>query len=232
MENNNQNLNKNQENKENTHNYQPTGAVGKSHKIAAFFLVVLTFFAFGMWIVQFKSNLVGPGGRSDSEGINSSLSEAESAESSKQKDTDKDGLSDWDELNYYNTSPYLEDSDSDGITDKQEIASGTNPNCPTGKECAGEEFVNNTNDGPEQLNAELEKLNDLLVNTSTTTPPLNLDGTQSSQPENLQNILSGQSDAQSLRKMLLEAGMDEKMLGQISDDDLMKSYSDVLKGNK
>jgi len=52
-----------------------------------------------------------------------------------QKDTDQDGLSDFDELNIYGTSLYLPDSDSDGIADQQEIASNTDPNCPQGNNC-------------------------------------------------------------------------------------------------
>lgn len=51
------------------------------------------------------------------------------------KDTDKDGLSDFDELYLYKTSPYLEDSDSDGILDAEEIKQGKDPNCPEGKDC-------------------------------------------------------------------------------------------------
>ncbi len=58
-----------------------------------------------------------------------------SLESLKTKDTDGDGLSDYDELYVYHTSPYLADSDSDGISDKDEIARGTDPNCPEGKTC-------------------------------------------------------------------------------------------------
>jgi hypothetical protein len=51
-----------------------------------------------------------------------------------QTDTDSDGLSDYDELNVYNTSPFLEDSDSDGFTDKQEVDQGYDPNC-VGESC-------------------------------------------------------------------------------------------------
>jgi hypothetical protein len=54
----------------------------------------------------------------------------------KTKDTDRDGLSDYDELYLYHTSPYLADSDSDGMQDAVEIAQGTDPNCPSGKPCA------------------------------------------------------------------------------------------------
>lgn len=54
-------------------------------------------------------------------------------------DTDHDGISDYEELGFYNTSPYLPDTDSDGITDKAEIDQGTDPLCPEGKKCSAEE---------------------------------------------------------------------------------------------
>jgi len=55
----------------------------------------------------------------------------------KNKDTDQDGLSDYDELYVYKTSPYLQDSDSDGLEDKNEISSSHDPNCPEGQNCFG-----------------------------------------------------------------------------------------------
>ncbi|MBU4304568.1 MAG: hypothetical protein KJ893_02930 [Candidatus Omnitrophica bacterium] len=54
------------------------------------------------------------------------------------KDTDLDGLSDFDELYIYGTSPYIEDTDSDGYTDKEEVDSNNDPVCPTGQDCYGE----------------------------------------------------------------------------------------------
>lgn len=56
-------------------------------------------------------------------------------EASKTKDTDRDGLSDYSELYVYRTSPYLADTDSDGIPDAIEIAQATDPNCPAGTNC-------------------------------------------------------------------------------------------------
>lgn len=52
-----------------------------------------------------------------------------------QIDTDRDGLNDYEELNFYTTSPYLEDTDSDGLLDKEEIDAGTDPLCPKGALC-------------------------------------------------------------------------------------------------
>jgi len=43
------------------------------------------------------------------------------------QDTDKDGLSDFDERFVYNTSVYVPDSDSDAFTDKEEIDAQSNP---------------------------------------------------------------------------------------------------------
>ena len=63
--------------------------------------------------------------------------EAQRFEEMKTKDTDADGLNDYEESKVYLTSPYLADSDSDGVDDKTELAKGDDPNCPVGKECGG-----------------------------------------------------------------------------------------------
>lgn len=55
-----------------------------------------------------------------------------------QIDTDQDGLNDYEELAFYETSPYLPDTDSDGIEDKVELEQDTDPLCPEGRECAVE----------------------------------------------------------------------------------------------
>lgn len=59
----------------------------------------------------------------------------EAAAELKKTDTDEDGLTNYDELYVYTTSPYLADSDSDGINDQSEIKSGEDPNCPKGQTC-------------------------------------------------------------------------------------------------
>ena len=69
------------------------------------------------------------------------LTEALALLEQKQKDTDGDLLSDYDELNTYGTSPYLADSDSDGVSDKEEIDTGHDPNCPGSDTC----FKSDTN---------------------------------------------------------------------------------------
>lgn len=52
------------------------------------------------------------------------------------KDTDGDGLSDYDEIYVYGTSPYLRDTDSDNISDYDEIAMGSSALCKEGESCS------------------------------------------------------------------------------------------------
>jgi hypothetical protein len=72
----------------------------------------------------------------------------------KSKDTDGDGLNDYDELNVFNTSPYLKDTDSDGFDDQTEVFSNNDPNCPEGEDCSQqleEEAVPDNQDSTDQL---------------------------------------------------------------------------------
>ncbi len=62
--------------------------------------------------------------------------EAQEVEAQKTRDTDADGLTDYDELYVFKTSAYLSDTDSDGRDDKTEVFEGTDPNCSDTKGCA------------------------------------------------------------------------------------------------
>ncbi|MFA5954772.1 MAG: hypothetical protein WC817_04515 [Patescibacteria group bacterium] len=113
-------------------------------------------------------------------------------------DTDGDGLSDADEVNVYKTSPYLADSDSDGIPDGQEIANSTDPNCPTGQDCsspapaagAGTAIVPITGANP----------------TATTPTPTPTE----------------------LRALLKQSGMSEQEIAGLTDAQLIASYQQAL----
>jgi len=131
------------------------------------------------------------------------------------KDTDGDGLSDYDELNFYKTSPYLEDSDSDGFSDKEEIDNNKNPNCPAGRDCDNDVLFNEdaqlVNPGTAN-NIDLEELNAQIK-------PIN---TQ------INDLGAEDMNVADLRELLIEAGMEKALLGQISDKDLMESFSEAL----
>ena len=199
---------------------QKTGqSLGKNQKIAVAILGVLAVIVIIAWMVQLKKSINGPFSYNPTETTKSTTTceGPECQESLKTKDTDGDGLTDWDELNIYETSPYLEDSDSDGIFDKEEINSGADPNCPAGRDCSA--LANISSESSEEASST-----ELDLNLGSTGEELTSD-----QEKILQDILGGQIDASALREMLLESGMDKDLLNQISDEDLLASYKEVLK---
>lgn len=129
------------------------------------------------------------------------------------KDTDGDGLNDFEELQVFATSPYLADTDGDNIDDAKEVQNGTDPNCPEGKTCGVGEAA--------------------IAGTEKAGPSFNLSGVQQKPPEmpqELQQLLSGQGmDATTLRNLLKQSGVDVRTLEGVPDDKLMAVYSDVMK---
>lgn len=122
----------------------------------------------------------------------------------KEKDTDGDGLNDFDESYLYGTSAYLADSDSDGFNDKQEIESGNDPNCPVGKTCPK---IEEGSPGAAPLPQEL----------------------LGSPPPALGGILGGQASAEEVRNALRQAGMNEESLSKLDDQTLLELYQETLK---
>jgi hypothetical protein len=129
------------------------------------------------------------------------------------KDTDGDGIPDYDELNVFRTSPYLKDSDSDGVDDKTEIARNTDPNCPEGKDCGTPPppiAPANLNAGPSDENIPVEL------------PPL---------PTELSGNVNAGADtaqtAEAIRQVLRDSGVTDDVLTSLSDDELIKLYDET-----
>ncbi|MEI6511374.1 MAG: hypothetical protein WCO25_05040 [Candidatus Uhrbacteria bacterium] len=108
--------------------------------------VLLTFLGLGgvvLGFLSFGANIRRPFDMQLAKSANSApyltidQKDAAEKEAQKTRDTDADGLTDYDELYVFRTSPYISDTDSDGIDDKTEAYAGTNPNCPEGKACGG-----------------------------------------------------------------------------------------------
>lgn len=145
----------------------------------------------------------------------------QSANELKSTDMDKDGLSDYDELYIYHTSPYLADSDSDGFSDKEEIDNGFDPNCPKGTDCRG------TTEQP----ADSNNLSPKGGSSSVKEQPV--DGLQSGNDglaTGTKQIEYTPEQLAEIRKMLLDAGgISQEQLDKISDEDLIKLVQEVLK---
>lgn len=130
----------------------------------------------------------------------------------KKKDTDSDGLSDFDELYTYQTSPYLADSDSDSLADQQEVFSGTDPNCAQGTTCSSLELATNANaastNGATTNGAASNIQSGLPINSSTASD-ISLDD---------------------LRIALRNAGAPAATLEGMSDEQLLQLYQEVVGG--
>jgi len=135
----------------------------------------------------------------------------------KEKDTDQDGINDYDELNVYRTSPYLADSDSDGFSDSQEIKSGDNPNCPVGQTCGRDE----------------EKSANTPFRAADTRNPLpfedaGLGGMKIETKDDIEKVL-GALTTESIREALLKEGIDKETLDQLTDEELREMFDTALK---
>ncbi len=113
------------------------------------------------------------------------------------RDTDKDGLNDFDEIYIYGTSAYLEDTDSDGIGDRDEIIQGKNPLCAEGGACEKQEEEIISWKGLENLIQE-----NVLENTFF----------------DPQEYLK---DPKALKNLLISSGVDSKLLEGITDEEMI-----------
>jgi hypothetical protein len=204
-------------------------------KAGVAFLIIFGVSAIILWAVQFKNGLqvTQPLTAEELAKLQASKSggATNSAAELRAKDTDKDGLSDYDELYVYSTSPYLEDSDSDGLTDKKEAEQGTDPNCPNGQDCSSQIDTENTIDASGEAIATTSAQSSPIpslsnsANTAATGISTGADSTV------MQNVLSGTTDAKSLRAMLMQAGMDAETLDKISDEQLLSVYKQTLEND-
>lgn len=142
-------------------------------------------------------------------------------ESLKTKDTDEDGLSDYDELYFYATSPYLPDSDSDGFSDSEEISSGHDPNCPADNDCRGIRFEEATD-----VQSDLEGFGITQFDELQTA-----EGPGDAYVQTTGSLDVTDLSVSELRQLLIDSGsVTQEQLDAIDDDTLQQVYQDVLNG--
>lgn len=176
----------------------------RSQKVGVVLLSIFSVFAIGLGFLQIRNTMYGPFALNNSVPY-TTKDDINTNEALIYRDTDKDGLNDFDELYVYITSPYLADTDSDGLTDQVEVEKGSDPLCPQGQNCAeagisGEAVVGN------------------ISPSSTLVEP--------GPPEqDLSEVLANPDE---VRKMLLASGFDKSILDKLSDTDLMNMVKEIL----
>lgn len=194
-------------------------------KVALFFLVLAGLMGVFYGIRFINGHLTEPYRFVyEGETILSSFEEEEREEEAlKERDTDGDTISDYDELYLYNTSPYLSDSDSDGFSDSTELESGNDPNCPVGEDCSQPDVLTDSTDDligglgvdGDYSDAALQQLLDQFGD----------DGTKSQ--DEIYDDLASLTPNQ-IRDLLIQSGVDEALLSQYSDAELQQLYLDVV----
>jgi len=165
----------------------------------------------------------------------------------KTKDTDQDGLTDYDEIYLYGTSPYIQDSDSDGLADAVEVKAGSDPNCSEGEQCTGIRLVaanTKLSDLLPQFSPTDESLKELTLNefrkllidqgmtpTDVAAIPdeallIAIDAIVSTDPPDELDI--SQLDDQAIRDFMIQAGLNEDEVNRIPPDELRELIKVLL----
>jgi hypothetical protein len=216
--------------------------------------VVGLFFAATNWFNYLKIPFAQTGNLNIN--TNSSGSDIGQLLALQEADSDLDGLSDYDELYVYFTSPYLQDSDSDGFSDAEELRNNQDPNCPSGTDCSAglEEPLTTAGETaqPDLPNSDLsaEEIRSLLIQNGISETELSQIDDQSLVSLYQQSLADAQNagsvaDAGSLdnpqvneltdllppdqlRKLLIDEGIDEEYLNQLSDEELYRLFMEAL----
>jgi len=231
-------------------NDQNSHKLDRQQKISLIVIAVIGIgvLVFGFW--QFRSTVEIPLPKfPDNQDELSELTQDPRDESLKNVDSDQDGLSDYEETYVYETSPYLNDSDSDGYLDKEEIENGYDPNCPAGENCFGQDFDTDQapfaeqpaaeqaqSQGaemtPDQIRQELLKtglVDEQTLNSiddETLLEYYNQIINKQTEPDTMADL--NQYTPDQIRQLLMENGMTAEEVNAIDDETLTQMYEESL----
>lgn len=183
----------------------------REQKIGFSLLLIFAVLAIGLGVLQIRNTMYKPFALSNKVPILSSAT-IKDTNALRYRDTDKDGLNDFDELYVYQTSPYLDDTDSDGATDAREVQVGTNPLCASGKECVSTVVASGSNEFAATATSSIASW---IKPPATTTTPLDLN--------------AALQDPTQVRQLLINAGVDKSLLDKVTDSQLQILVNDVMK---
>lgn len=188
------------------------------------FLLIFGFLAVGLGMLQVRNTIYGPFivRKETDQNVNAAQAQLEETMRLQRVDTDRDGLTDYEEMNFYSTSPYLPDTDSDSASDYDEVKGGTDPLCPEGDECGG--LLASSGSGiAENVSVLSPLVNDMPeLSEVFTDSVLGGAGAASASTTTTELDISALLDKpDELRKMLLESGKISKEVLDTIDDEML-----------
>jgi len=212
-------------------NEQNKAGLTKEQKTGVVLLLVFALIVVGLGFLQMRNTIYGPFVlRLPDTTADYKMAFSDENTRLQMIDTDHDGLTDYDELNSYETSPYLPDTDSDGIDDKLEIEKGTNPNCAEGQTCsAAEAMATSTSELKESILPDgslstAAVISDSLGQLTTTETG---EGAVVDEKAAAEALLK---DPARLRELVRQSGaLSEEQLAKIDDATLVKVFSETMK---
>lgn len=193
---------------------QPQG-----HRAGAWVVLLMGLVGLGLGVYQWHGSFAAAFGKPNASFKTPDEIEADRIAALKTKDTDADGLTDFDETYIYKTSPYLKDSDSDGIDDKTEVTQGDDPNCPKGRQC-GTDLTASAGGAAYSASGT-----DLGPAANPAADPT-ADPSALVQQEVADQLLN--PTPEQVRTMLVQAGMKKEDLQNIDDKTLLDLYQQSL----
>lgn len=204
----------------------PASQFSREQKIGFVFMLIFAILAVGLGMLQLRNTVYGPFVVKNKTGAANLVTDEQAQ--LKAVDTDHDGLTDYDELYVYSTSPYLPDSDSDKVNDKDEIAKGTSPLCAEGKTCSDVADLPATSTLTSIVANPMQGTIDAFNNSvtgllSTSTRPATSTG------DNIEDLRNLSNDLPALRRTLVATGrFTAADLEKVSDETLRKLVLDII----
>lgn len=189
--------------------------LSREQKLGITLLFVFALLTLGLGFLQMRNNLVSPFVLRKSDKSSKSLQDFQVE--LQNVDTDRDGLNDYEELNFQGTSPYLPDTDSDGQNDKDEIEAGTDPLCAAGTNC-------------ENLKADIPPSATTTTRTAFSPPTT---GEDVSNPNDINQALGELetlfNEPEKIRELLRKTGkIPEAQLNKFDNETLIRILKEVL----
>ncbi len=188
-------------------NEQPTkNTLSKEQKIGFVLLLAFAILAISLGVLQIRNTMYGHFALNNKV-PNTLKDQVNTVDALRFRDTDRDGLNDFDELYVYGTSPYLTDTDSDGIPDGDEVKRGLNPNCAEGKDCSLT---------PDTAAVSVGVSSTLIASMAIPADQPAID------------LGKAVQDPVQVRKMLISGGVNKDVVAKFSDAELMKMITEIM----